>query len=115
MPQNDDLDMERTSRTYCSEIVREFDVKPTSARHSKAAAKCDSAKYTQLRTDMMTTKIMICRQHDHRSEYQMNIEMEMINHFTWKVHINSYSYIDMKLKTRIIHGPMRSHLYLSEL
>ena len=115
MPQNDDLDMERTSRTYCSEIVREFDVKPTSARHSKAAAKCDSAKYTQLRIDMMPTKIIICRQHDHRSEYQMNIEMEMINRFTRKVHINSYSYIDMKLKTRIIHGPMRSHLYLSEL
>ena len=42
---------------------------------------------------------MIARRwHSHENEYCLNMQMEMINHFTWKVNISSHSYIDMRLK-----------------
>ena len=74
------------------------DVKLTSARYNKATARCDTTKQTQLCTDIMLTKMITCGRHDHKNEHHLNIEMEMINHFTRNVNINGYSYIAMKLR-----------------
>ena len=75
-----------------------MDVKLTSAWHSITAARCDAAEQTRLCTDIMLTKMITCKRHSHGNRYRLNLGMEMINHFTWKVNISSHSYIDMRLK-----------------